>query len=65
MERDTENTLVRFSELSHFELDAGVSVLLPVDFCLERHVVILGKLPTDTSEPIRVGMLNTKNLHTN
>ena len=62
MERDTENTLIRFSELSQFELDPTVAPLLPVDFCLERHVVILGKPPADTSEPIRVGMLNTKNL---
>jgi type II secretory ATPase GspE/PulE/Tfp pilus assembly ATPase PilB-like protein len=62
MERDTENTLVRFSELSQFKLDPTVAPLLPVDFCLERHVVILGKPSANTSEPIRVGMLNIKNL---
>ncbi|MDP6957464.1 MAG: GspE/PulE family protein [Planctomycetota bacterium] len=62
MKPDSDNTLLRFSELSQHKLDPTVASLLPVDFCLDRHVIILEKPSSDTSKPILIGMLNTKNL---
>ena len=32
-----------FSELSQYELDPASSALLPLEFCLERKVAVLGK----------------------
>jgi type II secretory ATPase GspE/PulE/Tfp pilus assembly ATPase PilB-like protein len=43
-----------FSELPQFEVDASAAPLLPLDYCLERSVVVLG---SPAAQPLSVGML--------
>lgn len=47
-----------FSELPQYELDPATADLLPLEFCLERNVVVLGRRPADPAEPVTVGCLS-------
>ena len=59
--RRTRDTSIRFSELSHFELDREVASLLPADFCLERGVVVLGPAPSPgNSAVVPIGMISAR-----
>jgi type II secretory ATPase GspE/PulE/Tfp pilus assembly ATPase PilB-like protein len=53
-------TNVRFRELGDFEIDRGVAAMLPVEFCLDKGVVILGRVPADPRAPIEIGMIQPK-----
>ncbi len=54
------STLAGFTELTQYEIDPAVAPLLPMEFCLERSVAILGKLPTDVRAPLTLGMLHAR-----
>ncbi|MEK7469948.1 MAG: GspE/PulE family protein [Planctomycetota bacterium] len=47
-----------FSELPQYELDTAFSDLLPLEFCLEKKVVLLGRRPADASAAVKAGCLN-------
>lgn len=46
-----------FDELARHELDPSVSGLLPLDYCLEHQVAILGRFSKTSSDPVTVGAL--------
>jgi type II secretory ATPase GspE/PulE/Tfp pilus assembly ATPase PilB-like protein len=46
-----------FAELSQFEIDERSVQLIDRDYCLENHVVILGKVDPASREPVQVGMI--------
>ncbi len=41
-----------------FELDSATSALLPIEYCVEKNVVPLGRLPGDPKAPISLGVLD-------
>ncbi len=47
-----------FSELAHFEIDGRSVQLLEYDFCVQKEVVVLGRVDPGGKEPVAVGMLN-------
>lgn len=51
----------QFSELLQYSTDPAAAELLPIEYCLEHLVAILGKVPADRHEPLTVGMVNTRN----
>jgi general secretion pathway protein E len=46
-----------FTELAHFEIDGRSVRLLEYDFCVEKEVVVLGRVDPRGQEPVTVGML--------
>src|SRR4051794_102245 len=46
-----------FNELAQHEVDERSVRLLDHDLCLEKRVVVLGKVDPHGSDPVRVGML--------
>jgi type II secretory ATPase GspE/PulE/Tfp pilus assembly ATPase PilB-like protein len=46
-----------FSELAQFEVDPAVAPLLPLDYCLDRGVAILGRAPQEAATAFTVAML--------
>lgn len=50
----------RFTELLQFATDPQAAELLPMDFCLEHLVAILGEVPDDRSAPLTIGMVRTR-----
>jgi general secretion pathway protein E/type IV pilus assembly protein PilB len=55
------NTSIRFRELGDFEIDRGVAAMLPVEYCLDKGVAILGRVPSDARAPVEVGMIQSQN----
>ena len=55
------NTNIRFRELGDFEIDRGVAAMLPVEYCLDKGVAILGRAPSDARVPVEVGMIHPQN----
>jgi type II secretory ATPase GspE/PulE/Tfp pilus assembly ATPase PilB-like protein len=44
-------------EAREFDVDPAAAPILPVEYCLNHGVVILGSVPADRSSPVTVGML--------
>ncbi len=47
-----------FTELAHFEIDSRSVRLLEYDYCVQKEVVVLGRVDPKAKEPVAVGMLN-------
>jgi type II secretory ATPase GspE/PulE/Tfp pilus assembly ATPase PilB-like protein len=45
------------SEAPVYEVDPSAAPLLPLDYCLEHGVVLLGSVPADPTAPVTVGMI--------
>jgi len=46
-----------FSELSQYELDTAFADLLPLEYCVEKNIAPLGKVPEGTAGPVTIGAL--------
>lgn len=44
--------------LDQFELDPTTSSLLPIEYCIERNVIPLGRLPLDAGARIQLGVID-------
>jgi general secretion pathway protein E len=47
-----------FAELAQFEIDGRSTRLLDYDYCVQKEVVVLGRVDLRGKEPVAVGMLN-------
>ena len=64
MDPETEGfgeTLLGFTDLTQYDADPNTTRLLPAQYCMEKNVVILGKLPDDAKAELTVGMVDPKN----
>ncbi len=50
----------RGGDLRQLTPDPSVAELLPIELCLEKLVVVLGKLPADRDEAVAVGMVHVR-----
>lgn len=49
-----------FAELAQFEVDEDTVRLLPHRYCVENHVVLLGRLAKEPDAPVLVGLLDPR-----
>ncbi len=47
----------RFRELADFQIDPAAAALLPLDYCIEKGIAILGKVPSDPRSALTAGMI--------
>jgi type II secretory ATPase GspE/PulE/Tfp pilus assembly ATPase PilB-like protein len=49
---------IKKAEAREFDIDPAAAPVLPVEYCLEHGVVILGSVPQDPASPVTVGMVS-------